>query len=162
MDVLWFQRDRSGFLPPDKWRTDAVAMTTTHDLPTAAGWWQGADLDLRRDFGLVGAKEAEQRELDRGALWRAFTTAGVAVGPRPQADQTEPVVHAAVGFVSKTPAPLALVALEDVMGLVEQPNLPGTTHEHPNWRRRFAMAAPDLLLQPAAQRRLELLGSRKS
>jgi 4-alpha-glucanotransferase len=48
------------------------------------------------------------------------------------------------------------------MGLVEQPNVPGTTNEHPNWLRRLDPPTCDLLQQPVTKRRLELLGgSRK-
>jgi 4-alpha-glucanotransferase len=162
MDVLWFQRDGERFLPPGKWRDDAVAMTTTHDLPTVAGWWKGADLELRRSLGLIGGTEAPQREADRSALWQAITAAGTAAGPTPPADQTATVVDAAIGFIASTPAPLALVPIEDVLASVEQPNLPGTTHEHPNWRRRLAAPAENLLQQPGARRRLDLLHHRSS
>ncbi|RQS71240.1 4-alpha-glucanotransferase [Burkholderia sp. Bp8963] len=49
MRVLWFERDADGaFLPPRAWDCDAVAMTSTHDLPTVAGWWRGSDLGWRR------------------------------------------------------------------------------------------------------------------
>src|SRR5262249_52666625 len=48
MDILMFARAGKNFLPPGRWRADAVGMTSTHDLPTIAGWWQGADIELRR------------------------------------------------------------------------------------------------------------------
>jgi 4-alpha-glucanotransferase len=162
MDVLWFQRDGQRFLPPVEWRDDAVAMTTTHDLPTVAGWWKGADLELRQVLGRTGTDEAGQRDMDRAALWRATTAAGITAGPAPPADQAAPAVDAAIEFVASTPAPLALVPLEDVLGSVEQPNLPGTIDEHPNWRRRLAAPAHDLLQQPVARRRLDLLRHRRS
>jgi 4-alpha-glucanotransferase len=162
MDVLWFQRDTHGFLPPSEWRRDAVAMTTTHDLPTVAGWWKGADLELRRALGTEDAAEVDRRPLDRGALWQVFTTAGSATDPAPRTDQTDAVVDAAVDFVTKTPSPLVLVPMEDLVGGVEQPNLPGTTDEHPNWARRLSDPVGDLLQQPASKRRLELLGHRGS
>ena len=40
------------FTPPSQWRRDAVAMTTTHDLPTVAGWWRGRDIDWRTELGM--------------------------------------------------------------------------------------------------------------
>jgi 4-alpha-glucanotransferase len=162
MDVLWFQRDGYRFLPPDRWRHDAVALTTTHDLPTAAGWWRGADLELRDPLGLAGASETGQRQADRAALWQAFTDANVASGPAPALGQSAAAVDAAIGFVAKTPAPLALVPLEDVLGSAEQPNLPGTIDQHPNWRRRLAAPAEELLQRPAERRRLDLLRHRRS
>ena len=162
MDVLWFQRARDHFLPPADWRDDAVAMTTTHDLPTVAGWWRGADLELRHRLGTAGEAEIQRRAADRASLWQAFTSAGMTDTPPPPIDQPARVVDAALGFVAETPGPLALVPLEDVHGLVEQPNLPGTIDEHPNWRRRFAAPADELLQQAAAKRRLGLLNGRTS
>jgi 4-alpha-glucanotransferase len=159
MDVLWFQRDETGFLPLAKWRDDSVAMTTTHDLPTVAGWWRGADLELRRGLGLTQESDVADRAEDRVRLWGSFADAGVAAGDPPDPEEAEPVVDAAIAFVANAPAPLALIPLEDIMATVEQPNLPGTIDQHPNWRRRFAGAATDLLLAPGAARRLQILKS---
>jgi 4-alpha-glucanotransferase len=47
--------------------------------------------------------------------------------------------------------------LEDLLGVDEQPNLPGTVDGHPNWQRRFTLLARDLLDDSDAARRLELL-----
>jgi 4-alpha-glucanotransferase len=55
---------------------------------------------------------------------------------------------------------LALVPIEDVLGLTEQPNLPGTIDEHPNWRRRLGAPASTILDALAAQPRLEALRER--
>ena len=43
-----------------------------------------------------------------------------------------------------TPSPLAILAVEDVLGLEEQANLPGTVDEHPNWRRRLPVQPDEL------------------
>jgi 4-alpha-glucanotransferase len=142
MDVLWFQRHGAAFLPPAKWREDAVAMTTTHDLPTVAGWWR-------------------DRSAERAPLWNAFVDAGVASGAPPAPGDTAPVVDAAVAFVAEVPAPLALIPLEDVVGTPDQPNVPGALDEHPNWRRRFDLPADELLDQPAADRRLRAIQERR-
>jgi 4-alpha-glucanotransferase len=162
MDVLWFQRHGERFLRPDEWRDDAVAMTTTHDLPTVAGWWRGADLELRRGLGTVAEHEIAQRPHERHLLWQAFREAGVASGSMPEGWDSDPVVDAATGFVAHAPGPLAIVPLEDIMGIAEQPNLPGTIDEHPNWRRRFALPADQLLQQPAAERRVRRLNERRA
>jgi 4-alpha-glucanotransferase len=162
MDVLWFQRDGTRFKAPGEWRDDAVAMTTTHDLPTVAGWWSGADLALRRGLGTAGEAEIADRPRERTALWLAFSEADVATGDAPDPADTDPVVDAAIGFVARAPAPLAIVPLEDIVGTTEQPNLPGTTDQHPNWRRRFKLPADRILKEPAAERRLRRLDGRRS
>jgi 4-alpha-glucanotransferase len=161
MDVLWFQRDGRRFLPPARWRDDAVSMTTTHDLPTVAGWWRGADLDLRRGIGTVEPAEVARRPQERAALWQAFTEAGAATSGPPTTDDPDPVVDAAIDFIAHAPGPLAIVPLEDIMGAVEQPNLPGTVDEHPNWRRRWSLPVDQMLHQPAAEKRLRILSTRR-
>jgi 4-alpha-glucanotransferase len=161
MDVLWFERAGTRFKAPGEWRDDAVAMTTTHDLPTVAGWWSGADLDLRRGLGTASEVEIADRPNERTALWQAFTEANVVTGDAPPPTDTDPIVDAAVGFVARAPGPLAIVPLEDIVGTTEQPNLPGTIDQHPNWRRRFTLPADQILKQPAAERRLKLLNGRR-
>src|SRR5262249_29172556 len=69
MGVLWFERKRTGFVPPRNWSTHAAAMTSTHDLPTVSGWWRGRDLEVRNESGFIGdlAGERETRKEDRRA-----------------------------------------------------------------------------------------------
>jgi len=168
MDVLWFERSRTSFRAPARWRADAVAMTTTHDLPTVAGWWQGADIDLRRDLGLGDGPgrdddEKRARDKDRRHLWRAFAQAGVVEDRTPPApDEPEPAVDAALAFVATSPAPLMLAPLEDLLGTAEQPNLPGTIDQHPNWRRRLEPPAAALFDEPQVARRARLIGQHRA
>jgi 4-alpha-glucanotransferase len=163
--VLWFERNGKDFRPAEAWPPDAVAMTSTHDLPTVAGWWCGADLDLRAKLRLLGpdgdaAAQKRRRARDRTRLWAAFRKAGVAAHPRAPKD-TAAAVDAAVRFVAATPAQLALVPLEDMLGLADQPNLPGTVDEHPNWRRRYAGEARTMFETPHVQRRAKFLARRR-
>lgn len=148
--VLWFERaaDR-GFISPKYWSPAAMATTSTHDVATVAGWWRGCDIDWRARTGLNDpeADESAEREVDRGALWRALCASGSAQDEHhpPAPDDTVPVVVAAAGHVARTPAPLVIVPAEDLLGLTEQPNLPGPTDAvHPNWRRRLPENAGQL------------------
>jgi len=149
MRVLWFERDAKGdFLPPRQWDPRAAALSTTHDLPTLAGWWSGCDLGWRRKLGLDAKPDKAERERrsDRKKLWRMLRQAGCAKGPVP--DKTAGFIDAALCALAASPGPLKLVAIEDLLGERQQPNIPGTIDEHPNWRRRlktetpFASAAP--------------------
>lgn len=161
MDVLWFQRDGKKLLPPAKWRREAVAMTSTHDLPTVAGWWSGADIEMREKLGLADAACArKERVQDRKALWNAFQKGGVATKGEPPPSQPSPAVDAAIAFTAQSPAQLALIPIEDVLGLAEQPNLPGTIDEHPNWRRRLEKPSAELFGQPSVRARLKILRER--
>lgn len=189
IQVLWFQRDTAAtapdsadpppssaspgsttsatvppapapFLAPPRWSVDAIATTTTHDLPTVAGWWQGRDLDWRIHLGLLAPHESAPqlrslREAERSALWRALADAGLveAGAPPPAAAPLEAIL----AFLGRTPGPLRLVPLEDLLGLSEQPNLPGTVEQHPNWRRRMPVPVAALFADDDVQRRIAVL-----
>lgn len=164
MQVLWFERDRrGGFTAPRRWSDAAAALTSTHDLPTVAGWWRGRDIDWIYALGRRSpyGSEAEgraSRARERRALWRACVAAGAAEGAEPAPDQPDRAVDAAIGLVAKTPCPVAIVQAEDLAGLVEQPNLPGTLDEHPNWRRRLP-PTDALMRSPAVRRRIDRLNA---
>jgi 4-alpha-glucanotransferase len=162
MSVLWFERDGARFTGPLRWPVDAVAMTSTHDLPPVAAWWRGSDIDTRAKCGWVRDTQAERaaRHKDREALWTAFTAVNIDAGGLPHADEAERVTDDAVKFIAATPSRLALLPLEDALALDAQPNLPGTIDEHPNWRRRYDRDADTLLDAPAVRRRVETLAKR--
>jgi 4-alpha-glucanotransferase len=137
MEVLWFQRDGRNFLRHDRWSTQAAALTTTHDLPTLAGWWQGRDIDWLEKLGRKSehgdaATERLARDEDRARLWSA-----IGAGDEPPLEQPGAALEAALDFVGRTPCEIAIVPIEDLLGVVEQPNIPGTIDEHPNWCRRL-------------------------
>jgi 4-alpha-glucanotransferase len=157
MRVLWFERDeRRHFTPPSGWTRQAAAMTTTHDLPTVAGWWQGRDIDWREKLDPATDRQAAdaERAQDRALLWQAMCGSGAAQGEAPDATNSAPAVDAAIAHVSASACDLMILPIEDVLGLAEQPNLPNTTDEHPNWRRRLPGPASELLSGPKAQQRL--------
>ena len=154
LQVLWFERDTKGdFLPPTQWSPGAVATSSTHDLPTLAGWWAGRDIEWRHRLGLLGEgqsviRERENRRCERKRL-----------APTPNAHEfpASPVLDVCVRRLGLTPAPLALLPVEDALGLEEQANLPGTQEAHPNWRRRLPEHAARLLAAPLAKNRLRIL-----
>jgi 4-alpha-glucanotransferase len=167
MRVLWFERDGLDFLPPGDWSAGAVAMTSTHDLPTVAGWWTGADLDWRTKLADTPnpeqrVKDEAERQEERGRLWAACGEAGLAEGKAPPDDAPAPAVDAAVGFVGAAACDLALVQIEDLIGTADQANLPGVTEGHPNWRRRLPAAADVLFERPEVRARIERLNQIRS
>ncbi len=167
MRVLWFERDaQTGFVPPRGWGSTDIAMTSTHDLPTVAGWWKGSDIDVRHKHGRLGDgvdpdTVRKEREQDRPMLWNAFVREHVGEGPVPGPEDTERVVDAAVRFIAKTELPLSLIPLEDLLGQLDQPNLPGTVTEHPNWRRRLSVTADAVLDDEAVARRVDFVAAER-
>lgn len=162
MRVLWFERaEDHGFVGAQDYPAQSVAMTGTHDTATVAGWWTGTDLDWADRLGRLPAdidrEQAESiRDWDRGLLWSTLTGGH----ERPAPNDPQPVVDAAITHVARTPSALAIVPWEDLLGLEEQPNLPGTITEHPNWRRRLDQDSATLFAAPAVQRRADILTNR--
>ena len=145
--VLWFEREGRAFRPPSHYSAKAAACISTHDLPTVAGWWNGADIEERRALGLAAeaqvAEARTERQADREALVAALDAAGVAPeNPVDAAAPHTPAVTAAVHrYACASPAALVLIQADDLAGETVMLNLPGTDRERANWRRRIAVDA---------------------
>jgi 4-alpha-glucanotransferase len=157
--VLYFEIDQSGaFRPPEHYAAQALTTIGTHDLPSLRGWWQGYDLDLRARLNLYpdpALHEGAQRSraADRAALVSALAGRGLLAADfptRPELDDAEfqRLMQAAHGFLNQAASRLVMTQIEDVLGLVQQMNLPGTTDQHPNWRLRYAMDIAGLAEDP--------------
>ncbi|HME20533.1 MAG TPA: 4-alpha-glucanotransferase [Acetobacteraceae bacterium] len=114
----------------------------------------------------IGVNEADvtaERATDRDALWQAFVEAGAANGDAPPPHDTAPVVDASLAFVADTPSPFCLPPVEYLLGVEEQPNLPGTVNEHSNRRRHLPVDVDvdSLLDQPRTAARVKHLAARR-
>ena len=155
--VLWFERDGADFIAPSQWPAQAAACVSTHDLPTIAGWWTGADIDEREALGLLTAADAASARVERQAAKAALSAALRRAGMR--VDAAGPFDAAVAGaihrFMGSSPSALALLQAEDLAGETVALNLPGTDRERANWRRRLAVDVDalwrtDVALQAAA------------
>ena len=166
--VMQFETDEHELRPPRHYRPASLASTGTHDTPTLRGWWSGRDIELRHDLGRTPARERTAalaaRAAERRALCRLLVDEGhapsdldPAVPPLEADDATVFAVHA---LLAGAGSPLLAVQLDDVLGIVEQQNLPGTIDEHPNWRRRYPVAVEALADDPGLAAIASVVGSR--
>jgi (1->4)-alpha-D-glucan 1-alpha-D-glucosylmutase len=164
--LLYFERGEAGaFKSSAAYPRDALVAVSTHDLATLAGWWIGRDLRLRLELGLfpnegVYEKQLIDRAQERVRLMLALQHAGllpegVVVEPTGSQALTPALAEAIHAFVAAAPSRVMMVQLEDVIGVTEQANMPGTTDEHPNWKRKL----PQTLEQIAASERLRSLAT---
>jgi (1->4)-alpha-D-glucan 1-alpha-D-glucosylmutase len=149
--VLYFEHGKSGdFKAPRDYIADALVTATTHDLPTLAGYWEGHDLVLRQQLGLFPSEEARQAQVlaraqDRARLLPALERegllpAGATVDPASLPEMTFAFMQNIYAFLARTRARVLMIQPEDVLGMREQVNLPGTVREYPNWRRKLPLA----------------------
>jgi 4-alpha-glucanotransferase len=156
--VLYFEQDEAGeFRGSASYPSACLASIGTHDLPTLAGFWIGRDVDWRERLGLFGDPgQAGRDRAERGSLRARLLRLLAREGLLPQGlDPAAPplelpwsVVVALHRLLARSPAQLVVMQLEDALGVVEQPNLPGTIGEHPNWRRKLAVPLEALAGDP--------------
>jgi 4-alpha-glucanotransferase len=164
--IVAFERRWDGnFISPREYPPLAAASAATHDLPTLKGFWLGRDIAWRQHLKLYPDAEAEAADLadrhrGRWQLLEALEREGLM--PRDRFAEflphdSVPVYGDALGeailaFLARSRARLMLVQLEDIAGEEEQANLPGTSDQHPNWRRRLARSLEDILAGPEMRR----------
>lgn len=157
---LLFEREDDGsFRRPAGWQQKALAVVSTHDLPTLRGFWLGEDIELSARLGLYpdqAAREAQviNRAQDRAHLLLALQREdllpeGASVQPTSLPDATQALVDAVYAYLARTPCWLVGVQLEDVTGQLLQVNVPGTTEDRfPNWRRKLSVTVEALGSDP--------------
>ncbi len=134
--VMMFEREEDGrFRAPEAYLRNALASFNTHDLPTFAGWAAGHDLAVKRQLGIDPGESDEDRAGARAAL---RSTLGLP-------DNAEADFSTVAAYLARTPSRLLMLAMEDVLGILDQPNIPGTVQEHPNWRRRLPVALEEIV-----------------
>jgi 4-alpha-glucanotransferase len=133
--VMMFERDEHGsFRGIDHYAPNALVTFNTHDLSTYAGWRSYSDLKLKRSLGIDPGESDEAR-------WHALTML-TDILRQHGIDRHD--VYAVAGFLARTKSRLLAISLEDLLGVVDQPNIPGTVNEHPNWRRRLPLAIEEM------------------
>ncbi|MCZ7654796.1 MAG: 4-alpha-glucanotransferase [Rhodocyclaceae bacterium] len=156
---FFFERSEEGaFKPPPDYPRQALVAVSTHDLPTLRGFWKGLDLDTRAALGLFPTEAMKEgsvagRSQDRARLLMALQRenllpADASIHPVSVPDITPELSIAVHRYLARTPSQVMVVQQEDVFGVVEQPNLPGSNEGHPNWRRRLPVPLEDWHEEP--------------
>ncbi|RIK85579.1 MAG: 4-alpha-glucanotransferase [Planctomycetota bacterium] len=117
----------------------SVASLNTHDMPPAAAWWRGDDIDDRLSLGLMDQREAESQRADRLQAIEVLRQWLRDAGFLPLAEDARrdaPPIVALLRALACSPAQLVLITLEDLWLETEPQNIPGTLYERPNWRRK--------------------------
>ena len=149
--VFWFERreDNGWRKRTSDYSRNAFTTVTTHDLPTAAGFWTDSALDVQASLDLVpegrSVEDARaQNEVDREEIRGVLEGEGFLAPGASEAD----VVSALQAFVARSRSHLVGIALSDAVGDTRQPNVPGTRDEYSNWRLPLARTTDSGEAQP--------------
>lgn len=144
--VVLFEQKGGEFVAPADYTRHALAAVTTHDLPTLHGWWSGHDIDLWEKLGFfaepsIGERRRAERQLERERLLRALRRENLWDGPEVVPEYSAELGRAVHVYLGKSPTALVTVQLEDMIGMLEPVNVPGTSSEYSNWTRRMTASA---------------------
>jgi 4-alpha-glucanotransferase len=134
--VMMFERDfhQGWFFGLEHYLPEALVTFNTHDLATYSGWRASADLALKHSIGIDPGESDGSRRHALEMLGDALRQQGI--------EQED--IYAVLTFLARTRSRLLAISLEDLLGVIEQPNVPGTVFEHPNWRRRLPRALDEI------------------
>lgn len=144
--VVWFEADH-----PSRYPELALAAVTTHDLPTIAGLWSGADFVAQEQLGLEPRAEAMQ-----SLRARLSTLTGLS-----EDADVRRVIHETYRSLGEAPSLIVAATLEDALAVEDRPNMPGTqSRERPNWSLALPASIETLETWPGARTIADALAHR--
>jgi 4-alpha-glucanotransferase len=155
--LFYFERNYPdpSFLSPEGYPLMALCAVTTHDLPTIYGYWKGRDIEKRRAIGKypddsLWNKQIEERKRDKALILSALKSRGIIPDDYPSdpaatPEMTPELCRAIYHYLALTPCKLLLVSPEDILGALDQQNMPGTVDSHPNWVQKMPIVLEKII-----------------
>ena len=136
--------DPPWYKAPQDYPEGVIASFSSHDLPTWKGWRAGREVRTRVDLGITAPEH-----LDSTLAWRGREVDGFDGATEPWRDGApHDSAEAMAGFLAATSARMVAMQVEDILELDNQPNLPGTVWEYPNWRQRLPVGVDGIKHAP--------------
>jgi 4-alpha-glucanotransferase len=165
--VLLFEQETNGrFKPPSAYVPTSLAVVTTHDLPTLRGWWEEGDLVLRDRLDLYPSAEFKaQAHATRASERRELLLALVAENlwhwspDQPLPQYSSALARAVHAFLGLSRANVAMIQIEDLIGMADPVNVPGTDTEYANWQRKVTHDTADIFARDDARDILAAMNS---
>ncbi len=159
--LFYFEKNEAGeFRRYDEYPVQALVSSTTHDLPTLAGFWVSADIEARHAAAVVDdtsyRAQLEGREREKQKMLDSLFALGLLRADLPRSaaaygELTGELHNAIVGFLALTPSQLLAINQEDLTKELSQQNLPGTTWQYQNWGRKMRFTVEQLQNDAEAQ-----------
>lgn len=149
--VMYFSKGWNGFQLPEEYPEQAITVISTHDVAPLAGYWTGKDLDTMFKLGTLPDAVAfqtalDEREHDKADLLdklKEIGCLGADVQMPAKADETLLAALHKYGALSRSK--LYAVQLENLLGVIDNLNVPGVTEGYPNWAQKMPVSLEDFL-----------------
>lgn len=147
--VMYFSKGWNGFQLPEEYPEQAITVISTHDVAPLAGYWIGKDLDTMFKLGTLPDAAAfqtalDEREHDKADLLdklKYTSCLGADVQMPAKADETLLAALHKYGALSRSK--LYAVQLENLLGVIDNLNVPGVTDGYPNWAQKMPVSLED-------------------
>jgi 4-alpha-glucanotransferase len=160
--LLYFEKEWNGeFRLPHEYPAQSLVASTTHDLATLAGFWIHRDIEARWRAGLLPDEQSyleqrRRRDEEKQKLLDVLFRLKLMPDQLPRSASDYPELtgelhNAVIGFLASTPCSLMVLNEEDLTKELDQQNLPGSTSEYPNWRRKMVYSIEDLFSKTEVQ-----------
>ena len=169
--VLYFEQEgMDSYRSPAAWPRQSMASATTHDLPTLRGFWNAGDLQLGERLGLYPDKAVlhdlyQDRARQKQALLKALHQYGclpASSGKKASVMKMTPELNRGMQrFIADSSSALLGLQPEDWLDMEKPVNVPGTTDQYPNWRRKLSMTLEAMFADPHINRLLKDLDRRR-
>jgi len=165
--VFYFEKyDGWHFRKPEHYKAQALAMIANHDVPPLRAWWDCKDLLLRRSIGLIPdddrlLQEQQGRAGEKTQLLQWLAEQQLLPESWQDRQVERPLdailAQALVAACARVESRLLSLQLDDLASVDTPVNIPGTSCEYPNWRRKIPVALEDIFSNTAAQHMLQTL-----
>lgn len=142
----------------------SVASINTHDMPAFAAHWRGLDIDDRVKLDLLTKAQARKEHTRRAKLNMAllkFLQGNGFLKKSSRRCNESLIIQGCLAWLRSSPANLVLINLEDLCRETLPQNVPGTSTERPNWRRKARLSIEEILSCSRLRRMLTFEESRR-
>ncbi|CAM3921981.1 4-alpha-glucanotransferase [Vibrio aquimaris] len=161
--VFFFEtsEEDGGYISPKHYTQQSMATLCTHDMPTLRGFWHCDDLKMGQELGLYPDKNQLERlftnrlKSKQGILdsvaWHGYLPEGVGRDAQ-YVPMDSYLAEGLQQHVAAGSSALFSVQLEDWLEMDKPVNIPGTTDEYPNWRRKLSMNLDEIFAKEGVNR----------
>ncbi|WP_065356444.1 4-alpha-glucanotransferase [Kluyvera georgiana] len=169
--VLYFENDsEKTFRAPKAYPEQSMAVATTHDLPTLRGYWESGDLTLGNALGLYPDADVlrglyQDRELAKQGLLDALHKYGAlpkrAGHKASLMSMTSTLSRGMQRYIADSNSALLGLQPEDWLQMSAPVNIPGTSSEYPNWRRKLSTSLEAMFADDGVNKLIKDLDKRR-
>ncbi len=169
--VLYFENDlEKNFRAPEAYPEQSMAVATTHDLPTLRGWWDSGDLTLGKTLGLYPDEVMlrglyQDRELSKQGLLDALHAHGCLpkrTGRKASLMSMTPALNRGLQrYIADSNSALLGLQPEDWIDMAEPVNIPGTSYQYKNWRRKLSTSLEAMFADDGVNKLIKDLDKRR-